>query len=41
MSLSLWCTSVEFGDGGRRRRRRSCGFVPMDQGDEGMEKLGD
>jgi hypothetical protein len=31
MSLEFWCTCVESGDGGRRRRWRSCRFTPMDQ----------
>jgi hypothetical protein len=31
MSIGLWCAGVEHRDGGRRRRRRSCGFEPMDQ----------
>jgi hypothetical protein len=31
MSLSLWCVGVEHKDGGRYRRWRSCGFMPMDR----------
>lgn len=31
MSLSLWYACVKFKDRGRRRRWRSCEFIPLDQ----------
>lgn len=31
MSLALWFVGVKSRDSGRRRRWRSCGFIPMDQ----------